>query len=302
MNLRVKIGNLEFKNPLIAASGTFGFGREYMDYFDIGILGGISGKGITREPRIGNGSPRIAETPSGILNSVGLQNPGVDHYINNEIPYINQFDIINIANVAGNNIDDYCYMVDRLSQEDIDAIELNVSCPNVKTGCLAFGSDPEELRILLHEVRKACKKTLIIKLTPNITDITLAAKVCEEEGADAVSLINTILGLAIDIKTKKPILKNNYGGLSGPSVKPIALRMVNQVFNTINIPVIGMGGITNYVDVLEFMIAGASACMIGTANFLDPCVMKDILFDLEKHMIDNNIDDISSLIGSLEFN
>ena len=302
MNLSVKIGKLEFKNPLIAASGTFGFGREYMDYFDIGILGGISGKGITREPKIGNESPRIAETPSGILNSVGLQNPGVDQYIKNEIPFINQFDIINIANVAGNTIEDYCYVVERLSIGDIDGIELNVSCPNVKTGCLVFGSDPNELKILLHEVRKVCKKPLIIKLTPNVTDITLAAKVCEDEGADAVSLINTILGLAIDIKIKKPILKNNYGGLSGPCIKPIALRMVNQVYNTVDIPIIGMGGISSVTDVIEFIVAGATACMVGTASFLDPCILESLIRDLEIYMIDNEIDDICSLIGSLEFN
>jgi len=301
LNLSVKIGDLVFKNPVIAASGTFGFGREFVNYMDPGILGGISGKGITPEPRIGNEPPRIAETPCGIINSVGLQNPGLEYYIKNEIPFLRKFNVVNIANVAGNTTEDYCYMVSRLSDEDVDAIELNVSCPNVKTGCLAFGSNDKELRGLLKEVRKNCKKPLFVKLTPNVSDIALMARICEDEGADAVSLINTILALAIDIKTRMPVLKNNFGGLSGPCIKPIALRMVSQVYNSVSIPVIGMGGITNHIDVLEFMMAGAAACMVGTANFIDVRATETIIEGLKTYMKENMIDDISTITGSLKF-
>ena len=302
MNMSVNIGSIKLKNPIIAASGTFGFGHEFSDYLDLNILGGISGKGITKEPRTGNAPPRVAETPSGMLNSVGLQNPGIEAYIREEIPFIRSFDIANIANVAGNTIEEYCWMAERLSCEDIDAIELNVSCPNVKTGCLAFGSDAAELRELLKNVRKKCGKTLIIKLSPNVTDIGLMARICEDEGADAVSLINTILGMAIDADTKTPILANNFGGLSGPCVKPVALRMVCQVYNTVRIPIIGMGGICGYRDAVEFMMAGATACMVGTANFRHPGIIADIVKGLEQYMISENIEDINSLIGSLKLN
>ena len=300
MKLNIDIGKLKLKNPLIGASGTYGFGEEYSKYINLNKIAGISGKGITREPRLGNPPPRIAETSSGILNSVGLQNPGLEYYINYEIPYMRQFDMKIIANVAGNSIEDYVYMVERLNEEDIDAVELNVSCPNVKEGCLAFGSVPSSMKILLKEVRAKSDKPLIVKLTPNVTDIVEIALVCQDEGADAVSLINTLLGMAIDINTKRPILKNNYGGLSGPCVKPIALRMVNQVSNVLDIPVIGMGGISNYVDVIEFLMAGASAVMVGTMNFTYPDLMERILEDLEKYMQENKIEDIKELIGSLK--
>lgn len=302
MNLTVKLKDLQFKNPLIAASGTFGFGREYEEYFDLNILGGISGKGITPDPRTGNPPPRIAETPSGILNSVGLQNPGLMRYISEELGYLSRFDIINIANVAANTIDEYCMMVSVLSQEEaVDAIELNVSCPNVKTGCLAFGTDEKELDSLLSRVRQKCGKPLIIKLTPNTDKIVKMARICEDNGADAISAVNTILGLAIDINTRRPVLKNNFGGLSGPCIKPIALRIISQIYSEVSIPVIGMGGISNHLDVIEFMLAGSALCMIGTANMRDPLSIPAILEGLLHYCLDNAIDSISSLTGSLRF-
>lgn len=301
MNLGVKLGELEFKNPVIAASGTFGFGREYEKYFDLNILGGISGKGITPKPRTGNPPPRIAETPSGILNSVGLQNPGLMRYIEEELLYLSQFDIINIANVAADTIDDYCMMVSVLSQEEaVDAIELNVSCPNVKTGCLAFGTDEKELDLLLSKVRRECKKPLIIKLTPNTHNIAKMAGICEDNGADAISAVNTFLGLAIDISTKRPVLKNNFGGLSGPCIKPIALRMISQIYSEVSIPIIAMGGISNHLDVIEYMIAGAALCMVGTVNMRDPYAIPGIIGGLSDYCRDNKIDSISSFTGSLK--
>src|SRR5690606_20012594 len=232
-------------NPVIAASGTFGFGREFKDYVDLNMIGGIAVKGLTLEPRQGNRPPRIAETPAGILNSVGLQNPGVEAFIRDEIPFLRKYKTKIIANIAGNTIEDYCKMAEMLSGEDIDGIELNVSCPNVKRGCVAFGTTPEGISEITKSVKKYCKKPLIVKLTPNVTDIKEVAKAAEDSGADAISLINTILGMAIDIHKKRPILANNMGGLSGPAVKPIAVRMVYEVAQTVNVPVIGMGGISS---------------------------------------------------------
>lgn len=299
LDLSVNIGGLKLKNPVIAASGTFGFGREYSEYFDLNRLGGISVKGLTLEPRKGNAPPRIAETPGGILNSVGLQNPGVHAFIQNEIPFLRKYDVAVIANIAGNTLEDYCRMVEILSDADIDAIELNVSCPNVKEGCLLFGSTPKGVSEVTAAVRRLCKKPLIVKLTPNVTDITQTAKAAEEAGADSVSLINTLLGMAIDIDKRKPILANIMGGLSGPAIKPVAVRMVYQVANAVKIPVIGMGGISNGNDAVEFLLAGAAAVMVGTAGFVNPGVWEETAQGIEAYMAKHGFEKVTELTGAL---
>lgn len=300
--MEVSIGSLKLKNPVIAASGTFGFGREFSDYMDLNQMGGISVKGLTLEPRQGNKPPRIAETPAGILNSVGLQNPGVRTFIKEEIPFLRKFDTAIIANVAGNSLEDYCEMVEILSSEDIDAVELNVSCPNVKKGCMSFGNTTAGISEITKEVRKHCSKPLIVKLTPNVTDIKEIALAAEAEGADAISLINTLYGMAIDIHRRKPILANNFGGLSGPAVKPIALRMVYEVANTVKVPVVGMGGITTGDDAVEFMLAGATAVMVGTANFVNPTACIDVVKGIQNYLGMYNLEDVNAIIGKLQLN
>ncbi len=299
MDLSVNIAGLKMKNPVIAASGTFGFGREYSNYFNLNRLGGISVKGLTLEPRKGNAPPRIAETPGGILNSVGLQNPGVHAFIRDEIPFLRKFNVAVIANIAGNTIEDYCRMAEILSDADIDAIELNVSCPNVKEGCLLFGSTPKGISDVTGAVRKLCKKPLIVKLTPNVTDISQNARAAEDSGADSVSLINTLLGMAIDIDKRRPILANIMGGLSGPAVKPVAVRMVYQVANAVKIPVIGMGGISNGNDAVEFLLAGATAVMVGTAGFVNPGVWVETAEEIEAYMNRHGLRKMSELTGAL---
>jgi len=299
LDLSVNIAGLKLKNPIIAASGTFGFGREFSEFFDLNLLGGISVKGLTLEPRKGNAPPRIAETPAGILNSVGLQNPGVHAFIRDEIPFLRKFDTCIIANIAGNTVDDYCRIAEILSDADTDAVELNVSCPNVKEGCLMFGSTAEGISKVTSAVRKVCKKTLIVKLSPNVTDITEMAKAAEDSGADCVSLINTVLGMAIDINTRKPILGNIMGGLSGPAVKPIAVRMVYQVSKAVKIPVIGMGGISNADDAVEFLLAGASAVMIGTAGFVNPFVWVETLEGIKQYMEKHGFERVTDITGAL---
>jgi len=299
LDLSVNIAGLKLKNPVIAASGTFGFGREFSEFFDLNLLGGISVKGLTLEPRKGNAPPRIAETPAGILNSVGLQNPGVHAFIRDEIPFLRRFDTCIIANVAGNTVDDYCRMAEILSDADIDAIELNVSCPNVKEGCLMFGSTADGIYKVTSAVRKVCRKTLIVKLSPNVTNIAEMARAGEAAGADCISLINTILGMAIDINTRRPILGNVMGGLSGPAVKPIAVRMVYQVSKAVKIPVIGMGGISNADDAVEFLLAGASAVMIGTAGFVNPCVWAETIDGIKLYMEKHGFGKISDITGAL---
>ncbi|NLX76884.1 MAG: dihydroorotate dehydrogenase [Clostridiaceae bacterium] len=299
LDLSVNIAGLKLKNPIIAASGTFGFGREFSEFFDLNLMGGISVKGLTLNPRKGNAPPRIAETPAGILNSVGLQNPGVHAFIRDEIPFLRRFDTAIIANIAGNTVDDYCRIAEILSDADIDAIELNVSCPNVKEGCLMFGSTAEGISKVTAAVRRVCKKTLIVKLSPNVTDITEMAKAAEDSGADSVSLINTLLGMAIDINTKKPILGNVMGGLSGPAVKPVAVRMVYQVSKTVKIPVIGMGGISGAEDAVEFLLAGASAVMIGTAGFVNPYVWVETVEGLKRYMERHGFEKVTELTGAL---
>jgi dihydroorotate dehydrogenase (NAD+) catalytic subunit len=298
----VNIGGLILSNPVIAASGTFGFGREYSKYTDLNKIGAISVKALTLEPRQGNKPPRIAETPGGILNSVGLQNPGVRAFIKDEIPFLRKFDTAIIANIAGNTLEDYCEMAEILSREDIDAVELNVSCPNVKKGCMSFGNTTAGITEMTKEVRKHLRKPLIVKLTPNVTDIKEIALAAEAEGADAISLINTLYGMAIDIHRKRPILANNFGGLSGPAVKPIALRMVYEVSKAVKVPVIGMGGITTGDDAVEFMLAGATAIMVGTANFVNPTACVEVEKGIENYLSMYNINDVNDIIGILELN
>lgn len=301
-DLNVNIAGLKLKNPVIAASGTFGFGREYSEYMDLNLIGGVSVKGLTLKPRQGNKPPRIAETPAGILNSVGLQNPGVHAFIKNEIPFLRKFNTAIIANIAGNTIEEYCEMAEILDGEDIDAIEVNISCPNVKEGCLLFGTSAGGTSLLIGSVRKYCKKPMFVKLTPNVTNITEIAIAAEEAGADAVSLINTILGMAIDIHKRRPILANNVGGLSGPAVKPVAVRMVHEVSKAVKIPVIGMGGISNGDDAIEFILAGASAVMVGTTNFVNPSSCIDVITGIESYLSMHNYKSVNDIIGKLELN
>jgi len=299
-NLKVNIAGVTLNNPVITASGTFGFGREYGEYFDLNKLGAICVKGLTFTPRQGNPPPRIAETPAGILNSVGLQNPGVQYFIKHELPFLKQYQAKIIANISGNTIDEYCKMAEILSDSDVDFIEMNISCPNVKAGGVAFGTDAKTVYDITRQVKKCCQKPLIVKLSPNVTDIQEIAKSAEAAGADALSLINTLLGMAIDIHTRRPILRNNVGGLSGPAVKPIAVRMVWQVSSVVQIPIIGMGGIMSGEDAVEFMLAGASAVAVGTANFIDPLASVKVLDGLEKYLLSNNINDVNDIIGKVD--
>lgn len=284
MDLSVNIGKTRLKNPVIAASGTFGFGREYGQFYDLSLLGGIAVKGLTLRPRPGNPPPRIAETPSGILNSVGLQNPGVEAFIRDELPFLRQYDTAIIVNAAGETEEEYCAICERLNDADIDAVELNVSCPNVKKGCMAFGATPRGIASVVRAVRSHLKKTLIVKLSPNTGDIAAAAAAAESEGADAISLINTITGMVIDIESRRPVLANNTGGLSGPAVRPVAVRMTYEASRAVKIPVIGMGGIACAADAIQFLLAGAHAVMVGTANFVDPIVCPDIAEGIREYM------------------
>lgn len=302
LDLEVNIAGLKLKNPVIAASGTFGFGREFSEYINMDEIGAIAVKGLTLEPRKGNQAPRIAETPAGILNSVGLQNPGVKYFLENEMPNLKKWDTKIIANLAGSTLEDYCEMAEMLGSSDVDAIELNVSCPNVKQGCLAFGSSVYGISEIVKAVKPYCKMPLIVKLTPNVTSISEIALAAEESGADAISLINTILGMAIDINKRKPILANNMGGLSGPAVKPIAVRMVYEVSKAVRIPVIGMGGISNGSDAIEFMLAGASAVMVGTANFVTPSACIDVLEGIEDYLKFHKLSSVHEIINKLEMN
>lgn len=299
-NLKVSICGIEFKNPVISASGTYGFGREYDEFYDISLLGGISTKGLTLERREGNFTPRIAETPSGILNAVGLQNPGIKYFIENELGFLKSKDTVVIANIAGNTYKDYCDMAEKLSGTDVDMIELNISCPNVKEGGIAFGVLPENVKKITGQVKQKCNKPLIVKLSPNVACISDNAKAAEDGGADVISLINTISGMAVDIKKMEPVLANRIGGLSGPCVKPVALKMVYDAYKAVKIPVIGMGGIQTAEDVIEFMLCGARAVMVGTANMANPFACPEIICGLEKYLYDNGIQDINSLVGELK--
>lgn len=301
VNLGVKIHNLSLKNPVMTASGTCGFGEEIADFIDLSALGGIVVKGTTLKHREGNPYPRMAETPSGMLNAVGLQNKGADNFINNIYPRIKDIDTHFIVNVNGSTIDDYVTLTERLNELDkIPAIELNISCPNVKEGGMAFGVSCASAESVVRAVRKVYDKTLIVKLSPNVTNIAEIAKAVEGQGADSVSLINTLLGMAVNAETRKPVLSTITGGLSGPAVKPVALRMVWQVYNAVKIPVIGMGGIMNATDALEFMIAGASAIQVGTALFKDPTTPVQMIDGLVSYMERHKIQDVNEIIGSLQ--
>ncbi|MGF7399741.1 dihydroorotate dehydrogenase [Thermoanaerobacterium thermosaccharolyticum] len=299
MSLKVNIGNLEFKNPVFVASGTFGFGKEYSQYVDLNKLGAIMVKGLTLNPKEGNPPPRIYETPSGILNSVGLQNPGVDGFLKDELPFLKKFDTKVIVNIAGETIEEFVTMAQKLDIDGVHALELNVSCPNVKEGGMAFGVNPNSIYEITKRVKGVTSKIVIVKLTPNVADIKIYAKAAEDGGADAVSLINTITGMAVDINSRKPIFKNIFAGLSGPAVKPIALKYVYEAKKAVSIPVIGMGGISSAEDAIEFMIVGATAVAIGTYNFINPTCTMDILEDIKKYMNKNNVSDINQIINSI---
>ncbi|MDR1651046.1 MAG: dihydroorotate dehydrogenase [Synergistaceae bacterium] len=302
MDMSTDLCGVRLKNPLIAASGTFGFGREYDELYDISCWGGISVKGLTNEPRAGNPPHRIAETASGMLNSVGLQNPGADEFIRSELPWLSRKGTVVIANVAGSAIEDYCEAVRKLSDAGVDMIELNISCPNVRQGGVQFGTRPESAAEVTGAVRRCCGRPLMVKLSPNVSDITAIAKAAEEAGADAISLINTLTGLAIDARTRRPILASVTGGLSGPAIKPAALRMVWQTANAVSVPVVGMGGIETGIDAAEFLIAGARAVMIGTANIRDPYAGPRILSELESFMEEEGLSGVNELAGSLRTN
>jgi len=289
---------LIMKNPVMTASGTFGFGREYSRLYDLNRLGAITVKGITIEPRRGNPPPRLIETPSGILNSIGLQNPGLEGFIGDELPYLRRLSTPVIVNISGNTIEEYTFLASELDRvEGVSALEVNVSCPNVKEGCMAFGIKKDSLFSVVSAVRKSTTLPVIVKLSPNARDIAEMAETAENAGADAVSLVNTFLGMAIDIDRKKPLLANTFGGLSGPAIKPIALRMVWEVYERVDIPVIGMGGIMNWKDAVEFILAGAASVAVGTANFVNPTAPLEIIDGIENYMIREGINDIRELIG-----
>ncbi len=301
LKIGVDIGGLALKNPVMTASGTFGYGEEYSDYLDLNRLGAIIVKGLSLKSREGNPPPRIVETASGMLNAVGLQNVGVRTFIDEKLPWLRSIDSAVVANIFGETIEDYANVAEILNDaEGVDAVEVNISCPNVKRGGIAFGSDP----VLAGEVTRVVKDVshlpVIVKLTPNVTDITEIARATEAAGADALSLINTITGMSVDIEKRVPHLENVTGGLSGPAIKPVALRMVWEVVNAVSIPVIGVGGIMNARDALEFLIVGAKAVQVGTANFINPGIATDIIDDIRKYMLEKGINDINDLIGTLE--
>lgn len=300
-NLKVNIAGVDFKNPVITASGTFGFGKEYDRFYNIEELGGICTKGLTIKPRLGNPPPRIAESYGGMLNSVGLQNPGVERYLETDDKDLAKRDVVVIANIAGSTLEDYIAIAEKMNEAQADMVELNISCPNVKAGGMAFGVLPQNVEKVTAAVKKACNKPVITKLSPNVACIADNARGAEAGGADAISLINTLSGMAVNYKTRRPILFNNNGGMSGPAVKPVALKMVWDCYNAVKIPIIGLGGITKYTDVLEFMICGARAVQVGTHNFTEPCGARDIARDLAKYVEENDMD-INDLVGTLILN
>jgi len=297
-NLSVNIAGIRMKNPVMVASGTFGYGEEYTQLVDLNKLGAIVVKGITLEPQVGNPPPRIVETASGMLNAIGLENVGVERLINEKLPYLHQFDLPVVVNIAGKSIEEYVEVAKKLDGL-VDGLEINISCPNVAKGGLQFGQNPALTYEVVNGVRQVTKLPLIAKLSPNVTDIKVMAKSAEKAGADALSLINTILGMAIDINSKRPILANITGGLSGPAIKPIALRMVYEVAKIVKVPIIGQGGIMNAADALEFILAGATAIAVGTANFIDPTASIKIIDGIEDYLVKNNLSQINELIGSL---
>ncbi len=300
VDLSLDFAGVRLKNPVVTVSGTCGFGEEYKPYYKPCELGAISVKGTTLEPRMGNIPPRIAETPSGILNSIGLQNPGVDAFVTRELPRLKAEGAVVMANIAGSTISDYCAVAEKLADTNVDFIEMNISCPNVKEGGVAFGTNPDTVEKITSEVKRVAKQPLIVKLSPNVTDITATAKAAEAGGADAVSLINTLLGMRIDIKSRRPILHNNVGGLSGPAVFPVAVRMVWQVRNAISLPILGMGGIASADDAIEMLIAGADAVGVGTAMFANPYLPLEIISGIEQFLSDNSISSVRELTNTVK--
>lgn len=299
-DLHVNVAGVAFNNPLIAASGTFGFGREYAEFYPLSTLGGISSKGITLKARPGNPAPRIAEAPGGMLNAVGLQNPGVDHFIREDLPWLREQGTRIIANIAGNTPEDYCAMAEKLNDTDVDMIELNISCPNVKQGGVQFGTTCAGVSGITKAVRAHCKKPLMVKLSPNVTDISEMALAAESEGADAISMINTLTGMRIDIRTRRPIIHNNTGGFSGPALLPIAVRMVWQTYQKVKIPIVGLGGISTWQDAVEMLLVGATALQIGTVLFTDPYAPVKIAEGLAKFMDENGVQSVSELTGAVQ--
>lgn len=297
MNTSVKIAGVEFKNPVMEASGTFGSGMEYSEFVDLSKLGAVVTKGVASVPWPGNPTPRIAEVYGGMLNAIGLQNPGIDVFCQRDIPFLKKYDTKIIVNVCGKTTEEYCAVVERLANEPIHMMEINISCPNVKEGGIAFGQDPKAVEAITKEVKKYAKQPVIMKLSPNVTDITVMAKAAEAGGADALSLINTLTGMKIDIHRQKFAIANKTGGMSGPAVKPVAVRMVYQVANEVSLPIIGMGGICNGEDAIEFIMAGATAVSVGTANFMNPTATIDTVAGIEAYMKQYGIDDINELIG-----
>lgn len=300
MNTKVSIAGVEFKNPITVASGTFGSGIEYSEFVDLSKLGAVTTKGVANVPWPGNPTPRVAEVKSGMLNAIGLQNPGIETFLERDIPFLRQYDTKIIVNVCGHAPEEYLDVVRRLATEDVDMLEINVSCPNVKAGGITLGTDPIELEKLTKDIKALAAQPVVIKLSPNVTDITEIAKAAESGGADAVSLINTITGMKIDINRRQFVLANKTGGMSGPAVHPVAVRMVYQVANAVDIPIIGMGGVTDYEDALELIMAGATMVSVGTSNFVNPSTTIEIVKGIEDYMIRNNIDDVNSLIGCVK--
>lgn len=298
-NLAVDFCGVTLKNPITVASGTFGFGQEYGQFFDLSRLGGISVKGLTPTERLGNPAPRIAETPAGMLNCVGLQNPGIDRFIEEQIPLLRKYDTAIIANVSGNTVEEYCGMVEKISDADVDLIEMNISCPNVKCGGMAFGAQPRIVEEVVSAAKRYAKKPLIVKLSPNVTDIAEIARAAVGAGADALSLINTLLGMRIDVDSRRPVLSNVMGGLSGPAVLPVAVRMVYQVRQAVGVPILGMGGISSGRDAVEMLLAGANAVAIGAALFRDPLCPVRALAELEDYLDAHGVDDVNTLCGGV---
>lgn len=297
MNMKVNIVGVEWKNPVTVASGTFGSGAEYSDFVDLNKLGAVTTKGVANVPWAGNATPRVAETPSGMMNAIGLQNPGIELFCERDIPYLKQFDTKIIVNVCGHAPEEYLAVVERLADEPIDMMEINISCPNVNAGFLAFGQDARNVEELTAQIKKLAKQPVIMKLTPNVTDITEIAKAAEAGGADAVSLINTLTGMKIDINRKTFAVANKTGGVSGPAVHPIAVRMVYQVAQAVQIPIIGMGGIASAEDAIEMILAGASAVSVGTANFYNPTITMDVVDGIEKYMKKNGFETVADMVG-----
>ncbi len=300
-DMTVNLAGMALRNPVMTASGTFGYGEEFAEYVDLETIGAFVTKGLSLKPRAGNPTPRIVETPGGMLNAIGLQNVGIDAFIQKKVPFLRSVNTPAIANFFGNTVDEYAELAGRLDQiPEVAALEVNISCPNVKQGGIVFGTDPDCAAGVVRACRAVTKKTLIVKLSPNVTDVVAMARACEDAGADCLSLINTLTGMAIDLNKRRPVLANITGGFSGPAIKPIALRMVWQVAKAVKVPIIGIGGIMNATDALEFMLAGATAVQVGTASFINPGAAQQIAADMENWLTDNGVADIKSLIGALQ--